>query len=101
MSEKLRQRKYEPPRIRDLSHPTTRGVSPMGECIAGGSLVSALCMGGDQPDTCGYEWVSCNPTGSKPERGYCALGGSASEGCESGGIHNVGPWQSCIDGAMF
>lgn len=85
MDNKKQKPVYETPFFRDLSGISASGgdVGPEGMCVGGGNLTSEFCT----PQGNSPAGGSCEPFGVGPEYGYCTLGDSAVEGCNSGGIH--------------
>jgi len=82
MSEKIRKSLYEPPIAKNLTAFSADGqIKPPGMCTDGTQPVTNWCSGGAIPT----QADACKPLGGLPTYGGCTTGGSAVEGCTSGG----------------
>ncbi len=74
---------YQPPYAQDLSGFSANGqqVQPMGFCENGSTPIAAWCKDGSNPT---QDASSCSPIGNTPEKGGCASGNNAAEGCNIG-----------------
>lgn len=78
-----KRKQYIKPMALNLSGFGVTGQIPLGMCVDGSSPASDTCSDGAYPSS---DPSACNPTGTFPQVGNCAVGDSVIYGCSAGSL---------------